>query len=83
MSQTLLLVDFENVHKVDISLLDQSYRAYSAVPEAEGMAAIEAATSAVRQEMKADTAAAMNTPPTTAGEDGELGKPRETSKRAG
>ena len=27
MSQTLLLVDFENVHKVDISLLDESYRA--------------------------------------------------------
>lgn len=27
MSSTLLLVDFENVHKVDISLLDDSYRA--------------------------------------------------------
>ena len=53
---------------------------FSAVPEAEGMAAIKAATSAVRQEMKAEAAAAKQTEPVTAG---DPGMPRQPHQRVG
>ena len=50
---------------------------FSAVPEGEGMAAIEAATSAVREEMKAEAAAAKKGQPAKTREDGTPGKPRQ------
>ena len=52
---------------------------FSAVPEDEGMAAIEAATSAVRQEMKAQAAAAKGQPATARGP----GKPDKPGPPAG
>ena len=48
---------------------------FSAVPEAEGLAAIEAVTSAVRLEMKAQAAAAKNCQPATARGPGKPDKP--------
>ena len=56
---------------------------FSAVPEADGMAAIKAATSAVRLEMKAEAAAAKRSPPATAGVPGRSVKPRRADRRAG
>ena len=53
---------------------------FSVVPEAEGMAAIEAATSAVRQEMKAEGAAAKKSKLATAGDSDKSVKPRKASR---
>ena len=53
---------------------------FSVVPEAEGLAAIEAATSAVRLEMKAEAAVAKQSEPATAGDPGKSVKPRKAGR---
>ena len=50
---------------------------FAAVPEAEGLAAIEAASSAVREEMKAEAAAAKNGQPAAVRDPGQPRQPRQ------
>ena len=65
------------------ALSEQLAQDFSAVPEAEGLAAIEAATSAVREEMKAEVAAAKKSQPATAGDPGKSFEPRRPRQQVG
>ena len=65
------------------ALSERLVQDFSAVPEAEGMAAIEAATSAVRLEMKAQAAAAKNSQPAAARDPGKPRQPRQPRQRVG